>query len=80
MDVISTIISGAKNRHCVAIQYKDAKGQISDRITEPYELRNDDYWGYCHMRGSIRKFKISSILNAREEATVYTPRWPVQIT
>ena len=80
MDVLSTIISAAKKRHCVSIQYKDSKGQISDRVTEPYELSGDVYWGYCHNKGSIRQFKIANILNAREEVTVYTPRWPVKIS
>lgn len=80
MDVLSIIMSAAKNKHTVTIQYKDSKGQVSTRVTEPYELRDDSYWGYCHMRGSIRNFKISNILNATEDATTYTPRWPVQIT
>lgn len=80
MDVLSTIISAAKNKHTVTIQYKDSKGQVSTRVTEPYELRDDSYWGYCHMRGSIRNFKIASILSATEDVTTYTPRWPIQIT
>lgn len=80
MDVLSTIISAAKKRHTVTIQYTDAKGQVSTRVTEPYELREDSYWGYCHMRGSIRNFKIANIMSATEDTTTYTPRWDVQIT
>lgn len=80
MDVLSVIISAAKKQHTVTIQYRDAKGQVTTRVTEPYELRNDEYWGYCHMRGSIRNFKIASILSATEDVTTYTPRWPIQIS
>lgn len=78
-NVINAIKDGAKNTKTVIISYKDTKGNVSERETEPYEVKEGKYYGYCLSKNSIRAFNLSSILNARTTERIFLPRWEIKI-
>lgn len=59
---IAYIVHSAVNRLKLAIEYKDAKGNVSKRVIEPHSWRNDQVVGWCHERGAWRQFKPSQIV------------------
>jgi predicted DNA-binding transcriptional regulator YafY len=69
----------AKELKTVQIQYVNQKGEISVRETEPYEIRDGKYWGFCVEKGSIRQFNLERIREAHTTNFRFKPRWPVQI-
>ena len=77
--ILENMVKAAMENKTVAITYKDAKGVITERETEPYEVRDGKYWGYCTNKGSIRQFSLANILGARITGNKYTPRWEVKI-
>lgn len=77
-DVVDTITMAGRNRKTVTITYVDSKGQTTVRETEPYEIKDDAYYGYCHIRNSIRKFLISNITDAKINDRSFQPRWEVK--
>lgn len=79
MDVISEIRSAAKQRTLLNLTYRDGKGNVTSRSTEPYEIRDDSYFGFDVDKKAIRNFKIDQILSASATNTPYVPQWPVQI-
>ena len=79
MDVIQIIREGGRTLTTVEIQYVDSKGQTSVRETEPYEIKEGKYWGYCCVRGEIRQFKLDRIISASLTGRKYSPRFPVKV-
>ena len=80
MNILTEIQQAARNRHLVHITYVDSKGNISDRITEPYELSDDSFYGYDTEKGSIRRFKVNGIQSAKEvKDSSFSPRFPMKI-
>lgn len=75
MDIEQTITGAINGRFVVEITYTDAKGNRSRRMTEPYELKGDKYFGYCLTKNSIRSFSIRSISKAVITDKNYTPRF-----
>lgn len=67
-----------QNKKILIVTYRDSKGNITKRDTEPYEIKDDKYFGYCLEKGSIRCFKLSNILNAEVSNENYVPRWEVK--
>jgi predicted DNA-binding transcriptional regulator YafY len=78
-DVVEEIKKAAKDKKTVSIAYKDAKGDVTQRECEPYEIKDNGVYMYCHMRNEIRFFKLDNILNAKETNTPFTPRFPIEI-
>lgn len=78
-DILPVIKHAADNYHTVEITYISSKGVTTKRVTEPYEIRGNMYFGYCLMRNSIRQFNIDNITHAKEMQQTFKPRWPVQI-
>lgn len=58
---IAYIVHAAISRKKLAIEYMDAKGNVSKRIIEPHSWRNNQVVGWCHERGAWRQFKPSQI-------------------
>ena len=79
MDVTDIISKAALKNNIVEIAYKDSKGFITERVTEPYEIKDDSYYGFCVLKNGIRRFKLSNILSAKILDKKYNPRWPVKI-
>jgi predicted DNA-binding transcriptional regulator YafY len=77
--VFGEISKAARNLRTVTITYRDSKGNTSVRETEPYEVKNGNYFGYCLDKQSIRQFKIENIISAHVTSNDFTPRWPIQI-
>ena len=78
-DILANIIKAAMEKKTVVITYKDTKGNVSERETEPYEVRGDKYWGYCKDKGNIRQFSLANVTGSRITANTYAPRWEVKI-
>lgn len=71
----STILNGISQNKTVRITYRDKEGRTSVRETEPYEIKNGRYFGYCLQRNSIRGFSLSNIVNAELTNNHFTPRF-----
>jgi len=79
MQIIDTIREAGKSLRTVVIKYIDSTGVITDRETEPYEIKDGKYWGFCLERNQMRQFSIGNILMAELTTSKYRPRWPVKI-
>ena len=79
-NIMGAIRKGARGQRVVLITYRDAKGTITQRLTEPYEIKDGFYWAYSYLHDGIRKFKIGSVLSAKLNRQTYIPRWPIKIT
>ena len=80
MDIIAEITKAAKGENTVIIYYMSRDGSTSQRETEPYEIRNGSYFGYCLESDGIRNFKIDKIGKATPTSNKFVPRWPIQIS
>lgn len=60
--VIPYIVHGAVNRKKIALEYRDAKGNVSKRVIEPFTWRNGQVSAWCHERGAWRQFKPTQII------------------
>jgi predicted DNA-binding transcriptional regulator YafY len=78
-NIYNVIASSAKDLVLVKIGYKDSKGNLSERATEPYEIKNGKYYGFCLNKGSIRAFDLDGITYATKTREKFSPRWPVKI-
>ena len=75
----------AGNRLCVDLDYTDNSGRRSNRIIEPYSLRqaqNGNILLYAVRAedGQIRAYKINQINDASLTDTVYVPRFQVELS
>ena len=77
--IITIIVEAARARRTVRLWYVSSKGEVSIRETEPYEIKEGKYWGYCLERGSIRQFALDSIRDAIITDNTFSPRWPVKL-
>lgn len=78
-DPISEIKISAKNKTLVSISYLDSKGNFTERLVEPYEIKNGSLFAYCTEKESIRNFKLSKINAAYHSTIKFNPRWPINI-
>lgn len=76
---ISKIQNAGATQTMLAIKYKDKKGNLSERIVEPYKLIGNDFWAYDANKESIRRFKIKNLQSARNTKDKFNPRWPIEI-
>lgn len=70
-----TILEGINRGVTVKITYRDKDGQTSSRETEPYEIKNGRYFGYCLQRNGIRGFTLANIISAELTGNRFTPRF-----
>ncbi len=59
--IVPYIVQAAITRKKCAIEYQDAKGNISKRLIEPHTWRNNQVVAWCHERGAWRQFKPAQI-------------------
>jgi predicted DNA-binding transcriptional regulator YafY len=79
-EAMDNIIQGATNLRTVSIRYRDSSGDLSERVIEPYEIKNGKLFGYCQSRAGIRAFKTENILAAVATNTAFEPKYPIKIT
>lgn len=77
-DIVSTIEKAGREKRVLNITYRDSKGEITTRDTEPYEIKDGAYWGYSVDKGQIRRFSLQNILSAKITERLYSPRWEVK--
>lgn len=78
-EVIRAIKNAARNQVTLIITYTKSNGETSVRETEPYEIKEGKYWGYCLNSQGIRQFNLERIVSAKVTKIQYSPRWPVKI-
>lgn len=76
---ISKIQNAGATQTMLSIKYKDKKGNLSERVVEPYKLQGNDFWGYDPLKESIRRFKIKNIQSAKNTKRKYEPRWEIEM-
>jgi predicted DNA-binding transcriptional regulator YafY len=59
-------------------QYTDAKGEITSRHVEPYELRGETLYAHCLDRDALRQFKIGQMTEVMV-GHKFKPRHPIVI-
>jgi predicted DNA-binding transcriptional regulator YafY len=67
------------SKKLITMTYVDAKGKISVRTVEPYEIKDGKLFAYCRTRNAIRGFSLSNITAVKQTDMDYAPRYPVQI-
>jgi len=72
------IREAGRKRKCVRIVYTDKKGESTWRETEPYEVKDYKYFGYCLEKEGIRAFLLENIDSAVMLEREFIPRWPVK--
>ncbi len=82
-DVIAVIQNAGVQNHIVRITYTDRKGVTTIRDTEPYEIKENFYWGYSLMTDierepGIRRFNLDNVSDAIDTGIEYVPRWEVK--
>lgn len=75
LDILQKALS---KYHLVNMEYHDQKGQVTNRIVEPYclVLKNNVWYlyAYCTMRQDFRFFKLSRIAQLITDKRTYKPR------
>jgi len=66
--------------HTVNIVYSKDTGEVKTYTLEPYSVRGEFFFGYDVIEGSIKKFRISGIIDVIDTGEMFTPRegWLVE--
>ena len=78
-NVLQKIVEAAQAGVTVTISYVGTDGQTTHRETEPYDIKNNKYWGYDVEKNGIRQFDLSRVNSAVATKNTYNPRWTVNI-
>jgi len=79
MSVISDIKDAGKNKKLLRIVYKKKDGEVTDRVVEPYEIRQGRFFGYDTNKDSIREFIITGIIETEILEEEFEPRWEIKV-
>ncbi len=82
MAIMDEIRRAGREKKLLKIQYRKLNGEVSERIVEPYEIKNARLWAYDIAKDdNIRNFIITGILTAQvlEQTFVERNNWPVKI-
>lgn len=80
VEVLNNIRKAANARRLLRISYVDAKGVESVRNVEPYEIRDQSLYAWCHKANAIRRFNLSQIVQAQSGRMKFVPKYPVLIS
>jgi len=72
------IIQAMRARKMLSIVYTDRKGERTQRVVEPYEIKAGALFAFDPAKGSIRQFKLPNISDPRMLEASFEPRWPVR--
>lgn len=78
MSVFKNISDSAKQLKILNITYNGKNG-TSNRIVEPYSIKDGKLYAYCVNKQGIRAFNLNNIISATVTQEPYVPRWPIQI-
>jgi predicted DNA-binding transcriptional regulator YafY len=76
---MSVIKKSGISNYVVKLKYIDSKGTITERMIEPYEIKEGKLYGYSIKDDGIRSFKIESVLDATKTESKFVPRWPIKL-
>jgi predicted DNA-binding transcriptional regulator YafY len=80
MAVIDSIRQAGREKKLLKIQYRKLNNEISERVVEPYEIKDGRLWAYDTAKDdNIRQFLMVGILSAQVLEEVFDPRWPIKI-
>jgi predicted DNA-binding transcriptional regulator YafY len=80
VEIISAIRKSAASTRLLRISYVDAKGVESLRSVEPYEIKENSLYAFCHKANAIRRFNLNQIIQAQPTRTKFIPKYTVLIT
>lgn len=75
----SVFEEAARNRNTVRMTYTDAKGDVTTRNVEPYEIRGNKLWAYCRKKKGIRQFDMNKIDKAKPTKNIFIPKWDIKM-
>lgn len=82
MSVMDSISQAGREKKLLKIQYRRLDGVLTERVVEPYEIKNARLWAYDIAKDdNIRNFLIVGILSAQVLQQTFIPRnqWHVKI-
>lgn len=78
-DIYENIAKAATDQTCLNLFYQDKEQNVTERLVEPYELKDGKLFAYCRKREGIRAFKLENIVSAQKTSQIYDARFPIQI-
>lgn len=78
-NIIPSIQKAAQERKTIIISYRDKNNKISERETEPYEIKDNAYWGFDLDSKSIKRFTLNNILGVEITENIFNPQWTVKL-
>jgi predicted DNA-binding transcriptional regulator YafY len=73
------IRQAALSSSLVRITYTDAKGVTTVRTVEPYEIKDNKFFGFCTHKQGIRAFDLLRISHAEQTGESFNPRFEIKI-
>lgn len=73
------IEKAASQQKLVRISYTDAKGITTIRTLEPYEIKDNTFFGFDTSKNGIRAFKITQISSIDILEIEFIPRFPIKL-
>ena len=59
--------------------YKEKENAVKQYLLEPYELRDEYFFGFDQAAGHIKKFFVSNIKEVTVTLDEFDPRWEVKL-
>jgi predicted DNA-binding transcriptional regulator YafY len=75
----ATIVEGARTQRVIALRYRDKSFEVSERLVEPYEIKQGKLFAHCLTKNGMRAFILDNILAAAGTNTEFVPRFPVVV-
>lgn len=78
-EIIAELVSAADNLSTINITYIDRGGNVTNREIEPYEIKNNKFWGYDIKKDGIRQFNLERIMDVKSSGKSFSPRFPLKM-
>jgi predicted DNA-binding transcriptional regulator YafY len=77
---IPLLVDAIVTRKLVDLTYMDAKGEVTTRVGEPYELNEQGFfWMWDVQKDGIRKFRVDRIQDFTVLDETFSPRFPGKV-
>ena len=71
----SNISRAIESKNLIEISYVDKKGNRSERVVEPYEIKQGRLFAYCLTKDAIRGFTLSALSKITVLEDNFNPRY-----
>jgi len=73
------IKEAGNNKRTLKMIYLKSSESLEPREIEPYEIRDNDFFGYDVKKEGIRRFKLEEISSIEKTDNKFTPRWEIKV-